>query len=59
MTREELDDKMKERICYYDKCPLHSEHNLKDKSKSNGPFTYCDGSLCDKYAFVKHEKKRI
>lgn len=54
-----MEDKMKERICYYDECPLHSEHNLKDKSKSDGPFTYCDGSLCDKYAFAKHEQKRI
>lgn len=54
-----MEDKMKEIICYYDECPLHSEHNLKNKSKYNEPFTYCDDSLCDKYAFAKHEQKRI
>jgi len=38
-----------QRICYYDSCPLHDEYGLKDKSKSEGPFTQCDASLCDKY----------
>ena len=45
-----------QRICYYDNCPLHDDYNLKYKSKSEGPFTQCDASLCEVILKINRSK---